>query len=75
MSVPSSWAIRNEKLGGHKVDKCGKGDPGASQSGGTSQICGSIGAGVGASRSERSHGYQWTVISHSIEQIPCDGIH
>ena len=47
MSVPSSWAIRNEKLGGRKVDKYGKGDPGASQSGWTSQICGSIGAGLG----------------------------
>ena len=33
MSVPSSWEIRNEKLGGRKVDKYGKGDPGASQSG------------------------------------------
>jgi len=45
MSVPSSWAIRNENLGGRRVDKHGKGDPGASQSGETSQICGSIGAG------------------------------
>ena len=33
MSAPSSWAIRNEKLGGRRVDKYGKGDPRASQSG------------------------------------------
>ena len=47
MSVPSSWAIRYEKLGGRRVDKYGKGDPGASQSEETSQICGLIGAGLG----------------------------
>ena len=47
MSVPSSWAIRNERLGGRRVDKYGKGDPRASQSGETSQICGPIGAGLG----------------------------
>ena len=47
MSVQSFWAIKNENLGGRGVNKYGKGDPGASQSGETSRICGSIGADLG----------------------------